>query len=176
MNTEQLQVNLPEVQAALYGVALSLDSLLVNGIPIAVFHRAAPEGFLHNLASNLMGDLEKLEEQAAHAAAGRSGVPELLAELKTRCQQMVELLTGLIAFRTLELPQLRADVARIAPLRAECVRLIQELEACLQTPRPFYQSRPSHSTADVAAFLANLERIFSEEWVASNADTSIEDA
>ena len=45
----------------------------------------------------------------------------------------------------------------------------QELEAGLRVSHPFYQTRPSHSPAAVSAFLANLERLFTEEWAAAKA-------
>jgi hypothetical protein len=49
------------------------------------------------------------------------------------------------------------------------MRLIQQLEGYYQTPKPFYQSRPSHSIALVNSFLANLERMFEEERAASRS-------
>jgi len=171
MTAKQLPVDFPEVQRAIYGVALSLDSLLVNGIPYGVFLRAMAPSFLEMRASNLMRDLASLEEQVPHVPdTSQPRVAELLASLRARCQQIVDLVSGLTSFRTIPLEQVRSTVRQIPPLRGECVRLIQELEACLHTPRPFYQSRPGDSTADVNAFLANLERAFAEEWAATNAD------
>ena len=78
----------------------------------------------------------------------------------------MDLVAGLSAFRTLLLQQLRVTIAQIPVLRGECVQLIQELEACFRTPKPFYPSRPSHSTATMDHFLANLERAFEEERAA----------
>ena len=84
------------------------------------------------------------------------------------CQQLIDLVTGLRTFRTLPIQQLRSAVSRIPILRAECVGRLQELEVCFETPKPFYPSRPSHSTAAVNDFLANLERLFADEWAVSN--------
>jgi hypothetical protein len=168
MDTKQLQPDFPEIQAAIYRVALSLDSLLLNGIPVGVIHRDLFNGFLQKTASNLLAELARLEEEAPHAAAtSQSRVTELLAGLRERCQKLIELVTSLGSFRTLPLPQLRSAVSQIPLLRGECVQRIEELEVCLRTPKPFYGSRPAHSTAAMNDFLANLERVFTEAWTAS---------
>ena len=170
MSAKQPQDDLPEVQAALYGLALSLDAFLLNGIPYGVLRREVFNGFLEKTAGNLLRDMANLERQAPHAPApSQPKVTGLLAVLRAKCQQMIDLVSGLSSFRALPLQQLRSTVAQIPPLRGECVRLIQELEACFQTPKPFYPSRPSHSTATMNDFLANLEGVFAEEWAASNA-------
>jgi hypothetical protein len=46
MHTKQLTVDFPEVQEAIYGVALSLDAFLVNGIQYGVLQQAVFPGFL----------------------------------------------------------------------------------------------------------------------------------
>jgi hypothetical protein len=48
------------------------------------------------------------------------------------------------------------------------VQLIEDLEGSLHTSKPFYPSRPEHSTVAVNHFLANLEGMFTEELAASN--------
>lgn len=104
MNTNQLQDDFPEVQAAIYGVALSLDSFLVNGIPYGVIHREFFNGFHEKTAGNLLRDLARLEAQALHAPiANQPKVTEALAVLRAKCQQLIDLLTGLTSFRTLPL-------------------------------------------------------------------------
>jgi hypothetical protein len=45
MSAEQPQAGAPEAQAAIYGVALSLDAFPVNGIPYGVL-QVASDGFL----------------------------------------------------------------------------------------------------------------------------------
>ena len=168
MNTKQLPVDFPEVQGAIYGVALSLDALLLNGIQYGVLQRAVFNGFLQKTADNLLRDLASLEEQAPHApATSQPQVSKALAALRAKCQQLIHLVTGLTSFRTLPLEQVRSTVRQIPILREACVQLLQELEGCFRVPKPFYQSRPSHSTATVNDFLTNLERAFAEEWGAA---------
>jgi hypothetical protein len=161
----------PEVQAAIYRVALSLDSLLLDGISFGVICRDVFDGFLQKPAGVLLEALASLEQYAPHAPATlHPKVTEVLGTLRARCRQLIDLVNGLRAFRALPLQELRSMVSQIPPLREECVQLIQELEDCFGTPKPFYQSRPSHSTATVNDFLNNLEGVIAEEWVASNAE------
>jgi hypothetical protein len=170
MNTKQSSADVPEVQAAIYGVALSLDAFLLNGIQFGVLQPTVGNGFLQKTASNLLRDLASLEEQGRHApATSPPRVGEVLAALRATCQQVIELITGLSSFRTFPLQQLRATVSQIPVLRGECVQRIRELEACFQTPQPFYQSRPSSSSAAVNDFLANLQQLFAKQWAAANA-------
>lgn len=168
MNADQLQAEFPEVQAAVYRVALSLDSFLVNGIPYGVIRRDFFNGFLERTAENLLKDLAALEEQALQApAVDQPVVREALAALRAACQQLVDLVSGLSAFRTLPLEQMRSTVSQIPVFREACVQRIQEVESCFRTPKPFYPSRPAHSAATVNDFLTGLERIFEDEWSAS---------
>lgn len=165
MTTTQLPVDFPEIQAAIYRVALSLDSFLVNGIQYGVLQRVASDGFLERAAASLRSELDNLEEQAPNApVVGQPKITELLASLRARCQQLVDLVVGLRSFRTLPLGQVRHTVSQIPILRQACVQLIQELEGGFGTPQPFYQSRPAHSTVTVNDFLATLEHLFAEEW------------
>lgn len=167
MSTSQIQAD-PEVQAAIFRVALSLDSFLLNGIQYGVVQRVTANGFLQKTAGSLLSDLASLEEQAAHApATEQPRVTEILAALRARCQRVIDLVRGLTSFRTLSLQQLHATVSQIPLLRGECVQLIQELEACFRTTKLFYQSRPSHSTAAINDFLANLQRFFADERAAA---------
>lgn len=143
---------------------MSLDSFLLNGIPIGVFHRDVFQGFLEKTGSNLLRDLASLEEEARHTATAKQAqVAEILTNLRTRCQQLIDLVTELISFRTMPLEQLRATVAQIPRLRDACMQQIQKMEACFHTPKPFYQSRRTDSTASVNGFLADLENLFTQE-------------
>jgi hypothetical protein len=170
MNTEQLRVDFPEIQKAVYRTALSLDSLLVNGIPFGVIHRTLANGLLEDCARSLLAELASLEQHAPHApVSNQPKVSEVLAALRAKCQRLIELLTGLASFRTLPLQQLRAAVSQIPLLREECAQLLQELEVVFETPKRFYQSRPRHSTAAFDDFLANLQRLFEEEGAASSS-------
>ncbi len=170
MMTQQLPVDFPESQAALYGVALSLDAFLINGILYGVLQREMFPTFLETTAGNLMRDLARLEGQTTNAPiSGQLRVEELLASLRVKCQQLVDLVSGLRAFRTLALDEVRSTVSLIAPLREDCVHLIEQLEARWGASRPFYQSRPAHSTAAVNDFLTDLEGTFAREWAAGNA-------
>lgn len=168
MSTKQLQADFPAIQAAIYRVALSLDAFLLNGIQSGVLQRAVFPAFLEKTSSNLLRDLASLEEEAPQTpGGGQPKVTDMLAALRAKCQQLIGLVSGLSSFRTLPLQQVRVIVSQIVLLREECVQLIQELEGCLRTPKPFHPTRPSDSTAAVTQFLGNLERVFTEEWAAS---------
>jgi hypothetical protein len=167
MNTKQDNEDFPEVQAAIYRVSLSLDSFLLNGIPYGAIHGDVFNGFLEKTATNLLTELATLDQQAPHApVADQPKVREILAALRVKCQEVIDLVTGLRSFRNVPRQQWCADVSRIPLLRGECVRLIQEVERCFRTPKPFYSSLPGHSTAAVNAFLTNLERMFTDEQTA----------
>lgn len=164
MATEQLEADFPAIQSAVYRVALSLDAFLVNGIPSGVIHRAAFPHLLDKIASNLLAEVTRLEEEVTYSApTNQPEVNELLTALRAKCQQLVELVTGLSSFRTLPPHQLRSSIAQVVLLRGESVKVIQELEECLQIPQPFYLSRPAPANAAVNDFLTNLERLFVEE-------------
>ncbi|HWG44880.1 MAG TPA: hypothetical protein VN688_19055 [Gemmataceae bacterium] len=178
MNTQQHQEDFPEVQTAIYRVALSLDSFLVNGIPYGVIHRDVFNGFLEKTASNLLMELARLEEHAPHVpVAHQLKIKAILAAVQAKCQKIIEIVTELISFRDFPLEHLHSLVSRISILREESVSLIEELECCFQTPKPFYQSRPVHSTATMNDFFTNLEYTLAEEWTASkekHKDTTLQ--
>ncbi|HTU20913.1 MAG TPA: hypothetical protein VMG10_22870 [Gemmataceae bacterium] len=164
MNTNQRPEDFPEIQAAIYRVALSLDSVLINGIPIGVIQRDVCTGFLEKTATTLMTELTLLEEQARHTIpTSQAKASALLTGLRAKCQQLLDLVSELISFRTLPLEQLRSTVSRILLLREACVHQIQELETCFRTPRPFYPSKPAYLTAAMNDFLANLESLLTQE-------------
>jgi hypothetical protein len=170
MITNQHQEDFPKIQEAIYGVALSLDSFLLNGILYGVIHRDFFNGFLEKTATTLLSTLASLEEQARHTpTTNPAKVTEVLAGLRSSCQQLIDMVTALIPFRTFSQEQLHLMVSQVPLLREACVHQIQELEACFRTPKPFYPSRPAHSTASVNDFLANLERIFTQERAAAES-------
>ena len=147
MNRNGHQDDFPEVQAAIYGLALSLDSLLVNSIPNGVIDQGVFGGLLQKTADKLLEELASLEQYAPHAPANRQPkVMEVLGSLRASCQQLIDLAMGLRTFKTLPIQQLRSTVSRIPALRTECVQRLQELEVCFETPKSFSQTRPSHST------------------------------
>jgi hypothetical protein len=164
MKTEQLPVDFPAVQAAIYGVALSLDAFLVNGILYGVLQQSLFPGFLRKTADDLMQELAALQDEARQSpGADQPGVAEVLAALQARCQEVVDLVTGLRSFKSLSPEQLAATLSRIPRLREACMQLIEDLERRLQTPHPFHQSRPADAKAAVDDFLMNLERVFAAE-------------
>ena len=168
MTTKQRNVDSPEVQAAIYGVALSLDAFLLNGIPYGVWRPTEFRGFLQKTGGNLLRELAGLEGRVSQVLiADQPKILEVVGALKAASHQLIDVVTELRSFRDLPLQELRSTVARIPLLRADCVQRIQELEGYFQTPKPFYPSRPARSTATVNAFLADLERLFVEEWNAS---------
>lgn len=158
MQPEQLQDQLQQVQNAIYGVALALDSFLVNGIQYGVLPGAEFPGFLEKTACNLLTALEKLEHHASDA--NQSKIKEVQAGLQAKCQEMIDRVTALGGFKTLPHELLHEAVSRVLALREGCVQLIQELEAVFQAANRFYQTRPSHSSAMLNDFLADLERVF----------------
>ena len=169
MNTKQLEARSLDLQSAIYGVALSLDAFLVNGISYGILQRVVFDDFLQKTARNLLRDLETLKEQVEQTSVPRAD----LAAIRARCQQIIDLVTGLRSFRSLPLPDVRLAVSQIPPLRSECVRLIEDLEAQLHTAKPFYPSRPELSAIAVDEFLSGLDRAFVDEWTASHsADAS----
>jgi hypothetical protein len=168
MTTKQLPADFPEVQGAIYRVALSLDSFLVNGIQYGVLQPVVSDGFLERTTSSLLTDLASLEGYAPNApAATQPKITELLASLRTSCQQLIDLVLGLCSFRTLPPEHVRSAVSQIPILRKACVQRIQELEGCFPIPQRFYESRPAHSTAAVDDFLSTLGQCFAEERNAS---------
>ena len=172
MNTQQLEAGFLDLQSAIYGVALSLDAFLLNGIQYGVLQRVVFDDFLQKTALNLLRDLDSLDEHAERTSP-RPVIADILTAIRARCQQVIDLVTSLSSFRSLPLPQVRLAVSRITPMREDCIWRIQELEALARTPKPFYRSRSEHSTAAIDDFLSGLERAFVEEWTASNSvDTS----
>lgn len=173
MATKQLPVDIAELQSAIYRVALSLDSFLMNGIQYGVLERAAPDGFLERAANSLWSELARLEELVPSVPSpGGVTASEISALLRARCQELVDLIMGLRALRTLPVAQVRQSALQVPILREACVHLIQQLEACLGTSKPFYQTRPARSTAAVNNFLTSLEQCFLVEWNAGRERSS----
>jgi hypothetical protein len=170
MSTKQIQIDVSDVQAAIYRVALSLDAFLLNGIQYGALQNTLLPGFLQKTSGNLQRDLASLEGLAPQAPLdSQRQVTGILAALRVKCDQLIDLVTRLSSYRTLPLEQVRALVSQIRLLRERSVQLIQELEGCFQTPKPFYQTRPSSSTATMTEFFGHLEDMFAKEWAASNA-------
>jgi hypothetical protein len=165
MSTKQFAGDVPAVQAAIYRVALFLDAFLLNGLQYGVLQRAVFPAFLEKASGNLLRDLAGLEEQAPGGSQRK--VTEVLAALRAKCRQLIELVSGLSSFRTLPLQEVRVRVSQILLLREECVQRIQELEDCFRTPKPFYPVHPADSTTAVTEYLGNLERVLAEEWAAT---------
>jgi hypothetical protein len=170
MNTRCLDNDSSKIQAAIYGVALSLDSFLLNGIPYGVLQRAIIPNFLEKTADNLLKDLAILEEFAPNGfAADHSKITAIMEALRAKCQRLIDAAMGLTSYTTMPFQQLRLALSQIPLLRKECVDLLQELEVRFRTPDPFYQSHPNHSAAAMDDFFANLVRLFEEERTTSTA-------
>jgi hypothetical protein len=136
------------------------------------FSDALP-GFLDRTAGHLLPELARLEEQAQQApAAIQPKAATLVAGLEDDCRRLIDLLEELASFRALPLDRVRVLVSQVPLLRGACVRRIEELEACFQTPQRFYSSRPAQATGAVNDFLADLERVFVQEWSASGQPRS----
>ena len=170
MSAKQCEADFPEVQSAIYGVALSLDSLLVNGIAYGVLQPALNDGFLRRAAENLLRELAALEKHESFApVAIQPKVSALLGELRSSCQRLIDRIMELRSFQTMLLPDLRKALAQIPALRLECVKAIEELEGVFQTPKRFYPSRPQHARLAMDSFLGNLETMFDDELASSPA-------
>src|SRR2546428_8180745 len=99
MKTTESHVDSPEVQNAIYGVALSFDAFLINGIQYGVLQRDAFPGFVDKTAGNLLRDLASLEDQVLHApTASQREITKLVEGLRAKCTQLIELVTDLTAF------------------------------------------------------------------------------
>jgi hypothetical protein len=64
MHTDLQQNELSDVQRAIYRVALSLDSLFLNGVPYGVLNEDLSSGFLQKVATNLSLEVAGLERQS----------------------------------------------------------------------------------------------------------------
>lgn len=162
------------IQSAIYGVALSLDAFLVNGIPSGVLQPVVGIGFLQKTGGNLLRDVAGLEGLISGSDQPRAR--PVMTALKEKCRQFIDHVMGLSSFRTWPLDQMHAAVSQVPLLREECIRLIQELEACYRLPKPFYASRPAPAAAAVNDFLANLESSFTEEWNAASGAATVVNA
>jgi len=161
MSIKELQVEISDVQAAIYRVALSLDAFLLNGIQYGVLQQDVFPGLLQKTSSNLLRDLASLEGPVP--AGSETKIAEVFTSLKEKCRHLIDHVAGLCSYKTMSLQQLHAALARIPTLREECVQLIQELEGCFPTSQPFYENRSNSSSAVVTEFLADLERMFAEK-------------
>lgn len=167
MDVNEQRHALSEVQAAIHRVFLSLKSLLLNGIQYAVIHQEVFTGFLEKAASDLLAELMKLEACAGLAPIARHAkVRQLIAELVSKSEALIQVVSGLASFRTIPVHQLHSAVSQVRILWEEAGRLIGGLETCLQEP----EQLPGKSGSDAAFndFLANLEKILQEEKAASN--------
>ena len=96
----------------------------MNGIPYGVIPRAGLEGFLEHVAGVLQRDLANLEAQVARASPTTSQfkINDVLARLRVRCQQLIDLLTGLRAFQTFSPDHLHVTLSPDSRFsRTECV-------------------------------------------------------
>lgn len=165
MNATQNPVDRATLQNGLYQVALSLDALLVNGIQFGVLADLGSNGFLDKVAAQLQWDLAGLEEQASlFPTVGGTEVGATLAELRATCDEVLECVRELRAFRTSPLERLTPLASQLICLREQGVLLIEKLEECVRIPQPFYRNRPAASTAAVKAFLNDLERTLIQAW------------
>lgn len=160
MQTAHHPLDTLSIQSALHRVALSVDTLLVNGLPYGVLQPAAGEGFLQQVIDSLMADLASLDAQIGNAS---------VAPLRANIEELTRMARDLSSFRTQPLSLARWHLERIRFVRAACVQQIQQLETRFGIPKPFDQARPAHSAAAVEAFLAQLEDALVREWDAGRA-------
>lgn len=165
MVTNHYTVDVPQLEPAIHGVALSLDAFFINGLQYGVLQQDTFPGFLQKTADNLMRDLSNLEDLASQMeAADRGFIQGTLTLLRDRIQQLVESALHLMRFRALTLDEVRSTVSRILFFREECVNLVKDMEVQLQTEKPFYTVRKNASVLD---YLADYERLITEAWTAA---------
>jgi hypothetical protein len=153
MAANQRKADASELQNAVNALALSLDAFLVNGIQYGVLEQAIFGDFLQQTINDLLRDLDGLERSAG-------GIQPTLTRLRTKVQELIAVVRALCPFKTLAQPQVHALVSQVPLLRSECADLIQQLETELHVDRPFYRSRPAHSTVAMNEFLSNLHTAF----------------
>ena len=143
MDINAHQEDFPEVQAAIYRVALSLDSLLVNGISIGVICRDVFNSFLQKTSSDLLedvgevsNDLHRMLQLPLHPE-----VTEVLGTLRARCQQLIDLVTVLRTSRALPLQRTAffgfpdsTPSGRVCPAHSGVGRLLWNSETVLSVP------------------------------------------
>ena len=167
METRDRNTGASEIQADIYRFALSLDSLLVNGIQYGVLQAGWYNGFVEKLSATLLNDLEVLGKHLPLAPVGeQQKASETIGEMRFEIACLIDLVVRLISFRSLSSAALLSALAALCRHRQETVRLIGDLEKCYHTPKPFYANRPHDATLNVDAFLAGLPAILEFEKVA----------
>jgi len=164
MNTNQQTNGNSELQNAIWRVALSLDSLLLNGIPFCILSDTAPAGFMKKLANDLLGDVaaleacvQKLLPESPHASSVR------ITELRALVEQMFDAVTRLTMLASMMPTDVVTNAAQIDATRKQCIAKIEELEALSQISEPFYKTRSKDSAEAMDSFLANLEKALEEK-------------
>lgn len=161
-----------DVQNDIYRVALALDSLIVNGVQLGVIG-ASLDGFIESQGEKLLKDVDALQDDLPHAAAGeQQEASATLDKMRAGCAELIDLLTRLKSFRSFSLTGLLAAVSQVSRYREEAIRLIGILENCFHTSRPFYANRSKEAAAAVDGFLADLPRIFEAEWSTARSKAS----
>ena len=167
METKNTINDAPNNPVEISQLALSLDSLIVNGIQFGVFLGITPNDFVQNLSDRLLSDLEALDEPLQTASDPRKAQDALL-DLRAQLHRLIDLVTRLQSFRSMPLSELRSLVSQIPPLRHRCLNLIQDLDHCLNGPNPNYHR--SSEPPGRSDFFANLEALFDENWKSSRAE------
>ncbi len=163
----------PDVQADIYRLALSLDSLFVNGVQFGIFQPTLSNGLLEKLSGALLKDVETVHQDIRHAPPGEQHNLQATYEaLRTELADLTDLVGRLVSFQLLALTDLRDAVSRLVCQREEGVRLINALETCFQTAQPFYATRSREASAAVERFVADLPRRFEAEWHGARSDAN----
>ena len=174
MTTERERNALPDVQADSYRLALSFDSLFVNGIQFGVLRSAFSNGFLTKLGETLLKDLEALERDLPIVPADNQAKANVLfRDIHAEFVDFIDLLTRLTLFRSFSLQELHSAVSRIRAHRDEGVRLFEELEKCFLIRKPFYASRSKAASDAVDGFIADLPQRLESEWKLARSSESV---
>jgi hypothetical protein len=169
MESKQPANEILDIQNDIYRLALSADSLFINGIQFGVLGSVAP-GVAQKLADQLLADLATLETNAARISTGvhvQAAAP--LTEIRTAVEKATAVVQLLSEFRSRPFDDIHGAVSQITSARDQIANGIQELERRLSTPKPFYESRPKESAAAIEEFVSALESALEREWKASNS-------
>jgi hypothetical protein len=113
------------VQDALARLSLSVDSLLVNGIPLGVFQRTLFPTFLDKPIHSIFADLSLVEDQMRECDQG--AMSELTTPLRANCGQLVDLVRELRSFQSQSLDCVQQITSQILQTRNRCQELIHQL-------------------------------------------------
>jgi hypothetical protein len=169
MESKQPSAEILDIQNDIYRLALSSESLFLNGIQFGVLSSVVP-GIAQKLADQVLADLATAETNIALVSSGGGKTGAVLTELRTALEKAAALVRSLTAFRSRPFDEIHGAVSQVSPTRDQIASRIQELERCLNTPSPFYLGRPKESVAVMDQFVSGLEAALEREWKVADSE------